>query len=321
MPELNEWFNEISELSGLTPPTFAKVVETMIIIFIVLATRFLAIRIVRRRIADVKRAYHAQRMINYAAGILLVLLIAREWITGLQHLGTFLGLLSAGIAIALADLLTSFAGWIFIMVRRPFEVGDRIEIGEHTGDVIDIRLFQTFMLECGNWVDADQSSGRIIMVPNNMIFKSTTASYTRGFEHIWDEIGVMVTFESDWKRAKAVVTEIANTHAEPLSAGAQQQIREAAREHMIFFNKLTPIVYTSVKDSGVMLSIRFLTHPRQRRGAEQRIWEAILDAFAVEPNIDLAYPTIRHYANEREGKPAMRAEPRPSPDAGPRAAD
>ena len=99
------------------------------------------------------------------------------------------------------------------------------------------------------------------MVPNNAVFKNATASYTRGFEHIWEDLLVVVTFESDWERAKEMILEIANREAPQLSTVAQEQIRIAARKHMIFFSKLTPIVYTDVKDSGIQLAPA-LSHER-----------------------------------------------------------
>ncbi len=73
------------------------------------------------------------------------------------------------------------------------------------------------------------------------------------------------------------------------------KLREAAKKFMIFYNKLTPMVYTTVKDSGVLLTIRYLCDPRKRRGSEQEIWENILDAFAAHDTIDFAYPTQRFY--------------------------
>ena len=88
------------------------------------------------------------------------------------------------------------------MIRKPLKVGDRVQIGDVTGDVIDIRIFQFSVIEIGNWVDADQSTGRIIHIPNGTIFIKWQANYTAGFEYIWNEIPVLVTFESDWKTAK-----------------------------------------------------------------------------------------------------------------------
>jgi small-conductance mechanosensitive channel len=262
-----------------------------------------------QNINDVRRAFHTRRIINYGVGFFLIVLLLWTWVTGLREsgIGTFLGLLAAGLAVALSDLLANLAGWVFISIRRPYVVGDRVQIDGHLGDVVDIRLFQTFLLECGGWVDADQSTGRLIMVPNGAVFKQPTANNTRGFEYLWDEISVLVTFESDWRRTKELLTGIANEFAQPLSQGAQAQLRRAASKHMIFFRNLTPIVYTSVKDCGVQLSIRYLTPARQRRSSAERIWEAILDAFAKEPSIDLAYPTVRRYVNYIEGKPEAKA--------------
>lgn len=294
--------------TNLSLQTLVQIEASIAVVLVMLVVRYGAFRLVRRQVSDVRQNYLWRRSITYSTTILGGLIIIAIWLEAFRNFGTFLGLLSAGIAIALQDLLVCFAGWMFIIARRPFTVGDRIELDGKIGDVIDIRLFQIHLLECGNWVDADQATGRTLMIPNSMVFRSQLANYTHGFQHIWEELGVLVTFESDWKKAKELLTEIANTVAQPLSEGAQEQIRRAARKQMIFFTKLTPIVYTSVKDSGVMLTIRYLTNPRQRRIAAQRVWEAILEAFAQEPKIDLAYPTLRYYQNQVEGKPETRPQ-------------
>ena len=93
-------------------------------------------------------------------------------------------------------------------------------------------------------------------------------------------------------------------HALNLSQETQRQIREASKKFMIIYKTLTPIVYTSVKDSGVMLTMRYLCHVKQRRGTEQTIWEAVLEKFAEHANIDFAYPTTRFYNNKIESKEA-----------------
>jgi small-conductance mechanosensitive channel len=223
-------------------------------------------------------------------------LIGPIWTKGIASLTTFLGLASAGFAIAMHDTIANMAGWFFIMSRKPFKVGDRIEIGEIAGDVIDIRIFQFSVVEIRNWVDADQSTGRIVHVPNSKVLREPLANYQIGFEYIWNEIPVLITFESDWKKAKELLQNIASNNVEHLSKGAQEQIRRAAEKYFIFYGALTPIVYTTVRDSGVLLTMRYLVNPRQRRSTEQQIWEATLDAFDKEKNIELAYPTTRFYS-------------------------
>ena len=141
-------------------------------------------------------------------------MIGSVWLSEFKELGTFLGLLSAGIAVALKDPIINFVGWLFIILRRPFTLGDRIQILGHSSDVIDIRLFQFTLMEIGNWVEADQSTGRIIHVPNGKVFVDTVASYNKGFHYIWNEMPVMITFESNWEKAKNILSVIAKKHAE-----------------------------------------------------------------------------------------------------------
>jgi small-conductance mechanosensitive channel len=198
--------------------------------------------------------------------------------------------------------------WAFILIRQPFKVGDRIQIGKVAGDVIDIRLFQFSIMEIGNWVDAEQSTGRIIHIPNGIIFTEPQANYTAEFQYIWNEIPVLVTFESDWKKAKHILADIVNHHGILLSTEAEKQIKEAAKRFLIFYNKLTPIVYTSVKDSGVMLTLRYMCNPRERRSIEEKIWEDILNKFAECNDIDFAYPTQRFYNNSTEGKKDLKPD-------------
>ncbi|MDW7709987.1 MAG: mechanosensitive ion channel family protein [Deferrisomatales bacterium] len=293
----------VAEWSGLTPETIRGLVRSCAILLLMLVARFVALRIVRRHVEDTRNRYRWRRAINYLIGILGLLLLTRIWTSGLRDIGVFLGLASAGLAISLRDPIVCLVGWAFILIRRPYQVGDRVQIGQHRGDVIDIRLFQTYLMECGEWVDGDQSTGRILLVPNNAVFSSPLANYTYGFAYIWDELVVRLTFESDWQRAKQLLGEIADTQMAPHCKDAQEQIREAAAQHMIFFQKLTPIVYTSVREWGVQLTVRYLTPVRQRRGSSERLWEAILGAFAREPRIRFAYPTTRFARGEGPALP------------------
>jgi small-conductance mechanosensitive channel len=169
--------------------------------------------------------------------------------------------------------------------------------------VIDLRLFAFSLVEIGNWVDADQSTGRILHIPNGKVFQETVANYTQGFNFIWDEIPVTVTFESDWRRAKEMLAEIAEKHTAIKSEQAQREVRKAASRYLIRYEHLTPIVWTSVVDIGVTLTIRFLTDPRRRRSTENAIWEDIVETFWQADDIDFAYPTMRYYDNVAEGKP------------------
>lgn len=304
---ISDLVRSVNEWTGISAESQGQIVQTAVLVLVLLLLRSLALHVMRRSTTDVRLRYHWRKTITYVAVGLGILIGSRIWLSWFDDIGTFLGLVAAGLAIALRDPIVNLAGWVFIMWRRPFTVGDRVQIGDNAGDVVDQRLFQFTLLEIGNWVDADQSTGRLIHMPNSLVFSEPQASYTSGFKYIWNELGVLVTFESDWRRAKTMLQEIVEEHVEALSQEAEQRVLEASRSFMIFYSTLTPIVYTSVQDSGVMLTIRYLCDPRRRRGTAAAIWEAVLDRFATADDIDFAYPTTRYYDNVREGKPGARA--------------
>ena len=255
--------------------------------------RWVVLQIVQGRAQDPRHRYLWRKGSTYGAIALCVLLIAPMWWAGFSDLATFLGLVSAGIAIALRDSIANLFGWTYLVTWRPFTVGDRVQIGDISGDVIDIGLLTITLNEIGNWVQADQSTGRVVYVPNYRVLSQPVSCYTAGLQYLWHEVRVMVTFESDWRKAKGLLTAIAEEQARDVVAEAQDKLDEANKKWLITYSALTPIVYTRVEDSGVVLTVRFLTPPRRRRGAEQALWEAILDAFAEHDDIELAYPTRR----------------------------
>lgn len=303
MEQFYLWFEETS---GLSSDVVSNLIKTLIAIIGFIILNKIISRIIIKKTDDVFLRYRWRKTQDYITFFFGFLVILSIWIEEFKSIATFLGLLSAGIAIALKDPLTNLAGWLFILWRKPFDVGDRIQLGEHAGDVIDLRIFQFTIIEIGNWVDADQSTGRMLHIPNAKIFTEVLANYTSGFNYIWHEIGVMVTFESNWQKAKEILLQIIKEHSEHISIGAEAKIKEASKKYMIFYKNLTPIVYTSVKASGVMLTMRFLCDPRQRRGYEQTIWELVLKEFARCTDISYAYPTQRFYNNMTEGKSGTR---------------
>lgn len=274
----------------------------MTIIFLQIL-RLLTLAIVFRRTQNIRVRYHTRKITTYVVVIFGFFIIGRLWFVGFSDIGTFVGLLSAGLAIALRDLIASIAGWAYILWRRLFEVGDRIQVGEHAGDVIDQRLFRFTLIEIGNWVASDQSTGRIIHIPNSRVLTEVIANYSREFNYIWNEISVLVTFESNWEKAKKILQDIVDHHASHLSESAMTSIREAAQKTMIMYSTLTPKVWTKIEDCGVLLTIRYLCEPRKRRITEEVLWENILHKINECDDIDFGYPTIRRYINPEEGKP------------------
>jgi small-conductance mechanosensitive channel len=284
---------------GLSAALQDRLLATLLVVGSLWLIQRIILALAYRRAQDPWLRYRWRKSVNYLTLLVGLVLIGRLWLEGVGSLATFLGLFAAGLAVALKDIVANLAGWAFIVWSRPFDVGDRIQVGAYAGDVIDLHLFQFTLNEIGNWVDADQSSGRIVHVPNGTVLSQPVANYDKGFRYIWSEIPVTITFESNWKKAKGILESIAGRHAEQLTEQVEKDLLEASRRYLIAYTKLTPIVYVRVADHGIRLTLRYLIRSRFRRGSENAIWQDVLDAFAVEPDIDFAYPTTRQVVREK----------------------
>ena len=151
-----------------------ELIQTGLIVAAILVGVFvlsrLALRIARRFVTDPKKLYQTNRFVRRTAGLIALVLIVGFFSPRLGDVLTVLTVIGAGIAIALREALLSIAAWFHISIMSPYKQGDRIEINGVAGDVVDIRLMKTTLMEIRNWVDADQSTGRILYIPNNWIF-------------------------------------------------------------------------------------------------------------------------------------------------------
>ena len=270
-----------------------KIMATTLVVLIGYLLMFGFIGIINKRIRDIRTLHIVRKNTIYIVTITLIVVSFFIWIQNINSITIFLGVAGAGLALALQEVVLCVAGWLLILIRHPFETGDRMEINGIKGDVIDIRLFQTSLLEIGNWVDADQSTGRIVNFPNSFVFKYENYNYSRGFEFIWNEIPILLTFESDWERGKEIMTAHAKNMAEGLEEKVGRKIDAMRNRYMIYYGKLTPIVYVNIKDSGVELTLRYLTEAKNRRSSQDQLCQMILHDFDKEQNVNLAYPTYR----------------------------
>jgi small-conductance mechanosensitive channel len=256
--------------------------------------RWIVLIVVHRRIDDPAVWYRTQKLLSYLITIIGLVVLASIWIQG-SGIATYIGLITAGLAIALSDVLKNLAGWLFIVLRRPFRLGERIEIGEHKGDVIDLRAFRFTLFEIGGErVDAEQPTGRLLHVPNGLVFTKPLANFTEGFQYVWHEIPVLITFESNWEAAEqilaGVIEELSPDESE---TRALDELRATMIEYKIGDMVIEPRVFLTVKDSGVLLTGRLLAEAHSLREVEESVWKALLRAFAQHDDINLAYPTER----------------------------
>ena len=300
---------------GLEPEQLTRLILTLLLFAVAFLARRLVQSISKRRIGDpAKRAVVSktgERVIN----VLALFIVIHIWFGGFSSLIQNIGILSAGLAIALQEPLTHLAGWLFLTIRQPFVVGDRIQIGQLKGDVIDIRLFQFTLLEVGEWVHGEQPTGRIIHVPNGTVFKQPQSNYSQGNGLLHDELQVCLSYESDWRRAREVLLDIAQRHV-ALSIPHNDQIGRHAdlvAEHD--HESLAPSVWIIPIDRGITLTLRYCCPLRQRRIVCQRLWEDILIAAEKEPAFEFAYPTTRivHRRKDDRSNPVSDSQ-QPDPD-------
>lgn len=316
MDQAREFFAS-DEGRALLQPAFWTVVAAVVVWLLGRAAQLALLK----NITKIEERHRLRTRITWATVGTFFIATALIWASFLNNLnlGMFLGIIGAGLALSLQETLLCIAGWLLIILRTPFDVGDRIEMDGRAGDVIDIRMFQTTLLEIGNWVHADQSTGRMVSIPNSMILRHAVYNYTKGFPFIWNELSIIVTFESDWKEAKAILLKTAQHEAEKIETQVKSQIQAMQKQYAIHYDRFTPIVYTSIHDVGAELTLRYLTPARQRRSTAHRIAEEVLTALIAHPQIDFAYPTIRIYRNTEEGKTALGGPARPDAPPPPRA--
>ncbi len=206
-----------------------------------------------------------------------------------------IGVILAGLALSLRNFFSNFVAWGVIVSGKGFKSGDRIKVGSVSGDVIDIGLLRTTIAEIGEWVDADQSTGRLISVPNKIILEKEIINFTQGYDFIWDELRILITFESNWERAEEIINEIVLEDFNQKKEKIQERLKRVKRKYLLRYNYITPKVYVTIKDSGVELAVRYLVQARRRRTIEDTVSRTILLRFSKELDIDFAYPTMRIY--------------------------
>lgn len=285
---LQSWF------AGWTD-TQTKALFTLGLIITVWIVKRVVVRSIMTLQSDLSVRYTWRKAANYTLNVLTIIGIAVLWSDRFESLATFLGLLSAGLALAFRDPIVNMAGWYYIVAQKPFRLGDRIEIEGRAGDVVDINMFQFTIVEIGNWVRSDQSTGRIIHIPNSKVFAAPLANYDSGVEYIWNEIAVQITFESNWKKAKALLQAVLDQHAPKIDFDEfQAELERSGAKYLIYYSKVTPSVYTNVGEHGVVLCMRYLCRPKERRITEQQLWEHVLEQFDAHPDLNIAYTTRRN---------------------------
>lgn len=277
-----------------------RLVVTVGLIFLVWLIRKVVLKFVRKRSKTDRTSFVWNKYSYYVFFFISLIIIIDLWFKGFSNMVTLLGLLVAGIAFALKEPIVNLFGWVYIVWRGPIKAGDRIEIDNRIGDVIEITPFHFDLLEIRNWIDGDLYTGRIVSIPNAKVFNDVNFNYSSGYTSIWNEVRFRITFESDWKKAKAIIIETAKANSNYQDTEATFDAYKTLRSHMIFDVEFEPQVFTKVVENGVELRCRYFCSIYSRTVSESAITEQILEAFNSEETITFAYRTTRFYKGDSE---------------------
>lgn len=239
-----------------------------------------------------KQRYRARKFINTMVVLLVFAALVILWSQPLKRTGTFLGIIGAGLAIALKEPLLSIAGRLAIFAGNMYSVGDRIEINKLSGDVIDVGVFYTRMMEIGNWVGGDQVSGRLVQFPNASIFGAPVFNYTQNFSYIWDEIKLPVTYASNIEAVSKILMEVGESYTREFLKKAEADLENMRHSFLVPGVELKPAVYLKVTDNWVELTLRYVVDPKKRRSATTFIFGETFKRIQGRKDIQIASSTM-----------------------------
>lgn len=273
---------------------YRKLILTVGIFIGQFVVRRLLLSLANRRIkADSPYRYAVRKTIGYSVNLLTVLLLFNVWVVSLGDLTVALGILAAGLAFALQEIIGSFAGWLTIITGRPLSIGDRVETGGIRGDVIDVSILRTTLMEIGNWLQGDHNTGRIVTVSNAFIFKEPLFNYSAYLRYIWDEITIPIPYGSELQIAIKIMLDSVqqSPHYQSLLPRVEEQRIQARRKLAVKITPLEPRVFVKITDNWIELGMVYPVDNDLRRTFRSEISQQIITEFE-KAGIKIASQTI-----------------------------
>ncbi|MFV2022142.1 mechanosensitive ion channel domain-containing protein [Micromonospora sp. LOL_023] len=240
-------------------------------------------RLLTIRVQDTHNRYFLRKAVHYLAVVVLLVALAVLWRPFAGRLGLVVGLLAAGLALAMQEVIGAFAGWISILTGGQYRVGDRIQMCDVRGDVLDITPLRTRILESGSAVDPDawirgrQYTGRVVSLSNRFVLTTPVYNSSTIIDHLWEELTLPIGYQHDWHLAERIMRE----EAESISATsqAQQAIAQMRHRYPVSEAEVDPRVFVKATPHCVELSARFVVPVRSARQVRDQVTRRVLDRF------------------------------------------
>ncbi len=272
---MNELFKQAMSLSLL-----GKCIAAIVGILLIHAGFRALERTLPRHFGRVDERYRVRKFVVFSGYIAILLFVSILFEDRLGRLSFALGVAGAGVAVALQDVLSSIAGAFSIGFSKLYTVGDRVQIGDTRGDVIDISLLRTTLMEVGSWVGRDLYSGRIVRIPNNAVLKGSVFNYSQGFPFIWDQIKVVLTITSDPALARAMLLRVAKEVIGEYLVEAQNSWNAVSEDYRTENPPIEPVVALAVNAAALEFTVNYVVNYTQRSTMLDRLFTKIVDEVA-----------------------------------------
>ena len=281
MEYITEFSAYLGKITGIDSEYIKLTILTAVIFFVFGIIKSIIKKIYSNLPVNDKKKFFRNRKIRIILTVISFILVFLLWGEKLSGLITLISFISAGLTIAIREIIFNFFAGIYININRPFEIEDRIEIDDVMGDVISKHALGFEILEIGKRVYGEQSTGRIIHIPNSYIFTKTLKNYTKVFKYIWDEIKVDISLDADIKKTEEILYEIVfdNETLKEIPRKMEDAVDEAILEYRIYYNNLDPIIYIKIERSHIEMYIRYLVHPKKSRDVQNEINMRIMEEY------------------------------------------
>jgi len=249
-------------------------------------------QIIATRIREPKTRYSMKRIVSMISVLAFIAVAVAIWVDNLQALLVSYGILAAGAAVALQDVFRNFAGGLIIYLTGTYHIGDRIEVNSKIGDVIDIGIFYTTLLETNEWVKGDQATGRLSIIPNSFMLSGVVNNYTKDHPYIWDEISIPITYDSDWKEALKIIETVIAVETRDTTLKSEESISKLTAKYYLPRKATEPTVFAVLTDNWIEMNIRYIAEARQRRVIKDQIYRELLSELGQAINVKIASESV-----------------------------
>jgi len=259
-------------------PIFVNIASVFLLFIVV----YLIVKILQKTafklVKDNSAKYRFKKLINFLGYLIFIIGVILIFNTKLSGLGTALGVAGAGIAFALQEVIVSVAGYIAVFTSHFYRVGDRVKLGGIKGDVIDIGILRTTLMEIGDWVNGDLYNGKMVRVANSFVFKEPVYNYSGDFPFLWDEITIPIKTKGDYKYAKEIFTKILKEEVGDFAGSSQNAWDNMIGKYDIENARVQPMISMVFDQNWITFTLRYVVDFKSRRSTKSNLSDKILTA-------------------------------------------